>query len=55
MRITRQLQHYSYQDPPSKREKAISLGLVIQAAAAAESTPFEECQADLIQIAPSSV
>jgi hypothetical protein len=35
---------------PSKHEQPTPIGLVIQAAVAADSTPFEECQANLIQI-----
>lgn len=50
-RLTRQLRHYSFQDPPSKREKAIPRGLVTQAAQAADSSPLAQCMACLILIA----
>ena len=38
-RLTRQLRHYSYQDPPSKREKSVPLGLVVKAVESADKTP----------------
>ena len=43
--------HFLYQDPPSKQETAIHLGLVMAIVEAADiSCPFAQCQADLIQI-----
>ena len=50
-RLSRMLRHYSFQDPPSKREKAIPLGLVMSLAAAAGASPLAACTSDLIIIA----
>ena len=50
-RLSRMLRHYSYQDPPSKREKAIPLGMVISIGASADGSPKASCTSDLIQIA----
>ena len=50
--LTRMLRHFTYQDPPDKQVKAISLGLVMAATAA--PNPFRQlaiCTADLILIA----
>ena len=43
--------HYSLEDPPPKREKAIPLGLVIAIGEQADTSPKAQCTADLIQIA----
>ena len=38
-RLSRMLRHYSYQDPPSSREKTNPLGLVISIAASVDGSP----------------
>ena len=50
LRLSRQLRHYSFQDPPPKREKAVPLGLVMDIAKSA-LTLRERCIADLIILA----
>ena len=52
-RLTRMLRHWGYQDPPPppRREKAISLGFVLFAAAHADADAFSQCWADLIILA----
>ena len=46
------LHHFSYQDPPPKREKPIPLVLAMAAVEAADiSCPFVQYQANPIQIA----
>ena len=50
-RLTMMRCHFLYQDPPSKQETAIPLGLVMAIVEAADiSCPFAQCQANLIQI-----
>ena len=50
-RLTRMLRHWGYQDPPTKREKAIPLGFVMFAVARATLDAFTQCWTDLIVIA----
>ena len=50
-RLFRMLRHYSFQDPPSSREKAVPLGLVMSLAAGIDDLAKAACTADLIIIA----
>ena len=50
-RLSRQLRHYSSQDPPTRREKPVPLGLVVAAAKGSRNTPRDRCLGDLIQLA----
>ena len=50
-RLSRMLRHYSYQDPPSSREKAVPLGLVMSIAEHVDGSERAACTADLIQLA----
>ena len=45
------LHHYSYQDPPSTREKAVPLVLVVSIAANVNGSQHAACTTDLIQLA----
>ena len=50
--LTKMLRHFSYQEPPPKREKATPLGLVMVSTEAADpACPFVQRSNDLIQIA----
>ena len=51
LRLSRQLRYYSFLDPPSRREKAVPLGLVVAAAKGSRKTAKGRCLGDLIQIA----
>ena len=51
LRLARQLRHYSFLDPPSRREKAVPLGLVVAAAQGSQKTAKGRCLGDLIQLA----
>ena len=51
LRLSRQLRYYSFLDPPSCREKAVPLGLVVAAAKGSTKTAKGRCLGDLIQIA----
>ena len=49
-RLSRMLYHYSYQDSPSSREKAVPLGLLVSIAVIFDGSQRAACTTDLIQI-----
>ena len=50
LRLSRQLRTYSFQDPPTSRQKPVPLGLFMAAASNAGSVTKDWCLADLVQI-----
>ena len=49
-RLSRMLRHYSYQEPPSRREKKIQQGLVMSIAASPLKSAKARCTVDIIII-----